>query len=98
MKREDMNKSLGVCYNLLQLHTCKLVVKIRLTSHKKTKEIAHHFVGWDGTTIYDYPQSIKVVRKDRLDKNSCLQVFQGLYPADDYAKFWITNVYELRSM
>jgi hypothetical protein len=35
-----------------------------------------------------------VVQKDSLDKNSCLQVFQGLYPADDYAKFWITNVYE----
>ena len=98
VSRDYMNRSLGVCFNLLQLHTCKLVIKICLTSHRKNEEIAHHFVGWDGTTIYDYPQSVKVIRKDRLDKNSCLKVFQGLYPANDYAKFWITNVYELCSM
>ena len=100
LKLESVNEKYmvkgGIMYNLLQKVTCKLVIKICLTSHKKTESDAHHFIGFDGNTLYDFPQSAKLIRHDRENKKSCRAVFEALYPFDDYSGFEITNVYELR--
>jgi hypothetical protein len=89
----------GIIYNLLQKESCKLVVKIRLSSPKWNDDNAHHFIGFDGGELYDDPHpSARLNRNDRVSKKSCHAVFRALFPVEKFSKFDITNVYELRSV
>jgi hypothetical protein len=89
----------GIMYNLLQKETCKLVIKIRLSSQRWNDDNAHHFIGFDGGELYDDPHpSARLHRNDRVSKKSCHAVFQALFPVEKFSKFDITNVYELQSV
>ena len=88
----------GIMYNLLQKETCKLVIKIRLSSPRWNDDYAHHFIGFDGGELYDEDVSARLHRNDRVSKKSCHAVFKALFPVEKFSKFEVTNVYELQSV
>ena len=88
----------GIMFNLLQKETCKLVIKIRLSSPRWNDDYAHHFIGFDGGELYDEDVSARLHRIDRVSKKSCHAVFKALFPAEKFSKFEVTNVYELQSV
>ena len=84
----------GPAYNLLQVHDCKLILKIRLEDHEE--RVMNHFVAWDGKVIHDHPQCIRVNNSsDRKFKDSCTAVFRKLLPVKKFKKMQITNIYRL---
>ena len=90
----NYNKKGGYPYHLLQEYNCNLIIHIKLTNTRKQNMF--HCVSWDGKTIHDLPQSIKVNdtydrRKPHLAKN----VFNKLYPKDKFLSWQITNVFQL---
>jgi len=88
----------GIMFNLLQKETCKLVIKIRLSSPRWNDDYAHHFIGFDGGELYDEDVSARLHRIDRVSKKSCHAVFKALFPVEKFSKFEVTNVYELQSV
>ena len=88
----------GIMFNLLQKETCKLVIKIRLSSPRWNDDYAHHFIGFDGGELYDEDVSARLHRNDRVSKKSCHAVFKALFPVEKFSKFEVTNVYELQSV
>ena len=91
----DYIKKGGAPLHLLQIQKqYRIVIHIRLVTLKN--EVAHHFVAWDGSTVFDRPMSAKVNKSsDRSNKKSCNAVFERLYPKNQFLSWQITNVYEL---
>ena len=93
------NKKGGYPYHLLQEYDCKLIIHIKLTNTKK--QDMNHCIAWDGTTLYDQPQSIKV--NDTFDRHPtkphyAKKVFNKLYPKDKFHSWQITNVFQLHGV
>ena len=90
----EYDKKGGRPYHLLQHHKgeCSLVVHIKLTNRRGQKMA--HFVGWDGTTIHDHPESGVIEDIDRLDKESSRKVFDKLYK--EFKEWSVTTVYKLQ--
>ena len=83
----------GLAYNLLQEQDCKLVLKIKLIDAEK--QVANHFVAWDGKIIHDHPYSSKVNRSsDRRNSDGSNKVFDKLFKNEiDNFHWQITNVF-----
>ena len=93
------NKKGGYPYHLLQEYDCKLIIHIKLTNTKK--QDMNHCIAWDGTTLHDQPQSIKV--NDTFDRHPtkphyAKKVFNKLYPKDKFHSWQITNVFQLHGV
>ena len=83
----------GYPYHLFKEHDCHLILRIKLTNRKK--ESVHHFVAWDGSTIYDHPYMSKVNQTtDRRTPESSKKVFTKMYSKEGFT-CQITNIYSL---
>jgi hypothetical protein len=91
---KNYNKKGGYHYHLLQEYKCNLIIHIKLTNTRKQNMF--HCVSWDGKTIHDQPQSIKVNDTyDRRNPHLAKNVFNKLYPKDQFLSWQITNVFQL---
>ena len=82
-------------FNLFQVHqsqSCKLIVVLRLWQHKWYTD---HCIAWDGCTLHDHPYSATLLRGDRSNNETCMAVFERLYPKNEYSRWQITQVFEL---
>ena len=87
-------KKNGAPYNLLQERKCRLVIGIKLTSLDGRP--MNHFVGWDGTVIYDQPfASVVNEFRDRSSTEMSNAVFEKLYEKTAFRDWQVTAVYEL---
>lgn len=83
----------GFPYHLFKEHDCHLILRMKLTNRKK--ESVHHFVAWDGSTIYDHPYMSKVNQTtDRRTPESSKKVFTKMYSKEGFT-CQITNIYSL---
>ena len=87
----------GAPFHLLQEHDCRLVIHIKLTNLKS--ETWSHFVGWDGSVIYDRPFTSKVNNtRDRTNPEASKMAFAKLYPKAEFSSWQITSVFKLHSV
>ena len=84
-------------YNLLQIRQpCRLLVVVRLWDKKRPKMFTNHCVAWDGSIVHDHPKSVKVNNvSDRCNSANSTAVFERIFHKTDYARWQITNVFEL---
>ena len=92
---QEYNRRGGLPFHLLKEKKCTLVISIKL-GHLRNKTLStSHFVAWDGNTIWDHPDRVKINRtSDQHTVQGIKDVFKKLY----YKKFssWqIANVYQL---
>jgi len=72
-------------YNLLQERLCKLVICLRLITLNGGH--AHHCIGWDEQCLYNHPHNVIVNnRSDRRNMQSCVDVFNRLYPPQNTSR------------
>ena len=91
---KNYNKKGGYPYHLLQEYKCNLIIHIKLTNIRKQNMF--HCISWDGTTIHDQPQSIKVNDTyDRRKPHLARKVFDKLYPKNKFLSWQITNVFQV---
>ena len=84
-------------YNLLQIRqTCRLVVVVRLWDKMRPKWFTNHCVAWDGFIIHDHPKCVEVNNvSDRSNSANSTAVFERIFHKKEYARWQITNVFEL---
>ena len=64
------NRGGSIAFQLLQEHSCSLIVHLRLYSLEDTSLFASNFVAWDGKEVHDHPRSVRVNNSsDRTQTN-----------------------------
>ena len=81
-------------HNLLQERGYKYVFCLKLQA---ARGIVCHSVGWDGTTIWDCPHRVLLVksRSDRSNIIGARNIFHKLYPKKYFQEWRVFQVFEL---
>ena len=91
----DYIKEGNASFSLLQKRDCKLVVQIKLTNLKGN--LMSHLVTWDGNVITDSPHKyVANITYNRTNSKKSKRAFLKLYPSNQFKKWKITSMYNLR--
>jgi len=83
-------------FNLMQVRNCRLVVSVQVWNREDPRWYTTHCVAWDGKMVHDRPKSVKVNNTtDRTKVRGGWDVFNRIFHTGHYAKWQITNIYEL---
>ena len=89
------NQREGTPYHLLKDRQYNLIINIKLGDLHHGTGFSSHFVAWDGKTIWDHPDSVRVnFTSNHATLNICNLVFKKLYHMR-CSSWQITNVYQL---
>ena len=89
------NQQGGFPFHLPKERNHKLVINIKLVDVRHGTGATSHFISWDGKTLWDYPDSLRVNHNNKqATAKECNQIFKKLYKKQGLS-CQITNIYQL---